>query len=45
MITTKYFGPVYYWGTNTELEYKGSNTIIQSTKMMKLREISQSRLK
>ena len=45
MVTTPYNGPLYYWGTNKEIEYKGSQTIIQSTKMMELREVSQSRLK
>ena len=45
MITTPYHGPLYYWGTNTELEYQGSRTIMSSTRMMELREISKSRLK
>ena len=45
MVTTPYNGPLYYWGTNTELEYKGTKTIMSSTKMMELREISKSRIK
>jgi len=43
MITTLYEGPVYFWGTNKRVEYKDTQTIISSSQMEKLREVSASR--
>lgn len=30
MVTEEYFGPVYMWGTNKEVRYKGTHSLVNS---------------
>jgi|TARA_B110000285_G_scaffold153544_1_gene171370 hypothetical protein len=31
MVTTEYNGPVFLWGTNNNVPYKGTHTMVEST--------------
>lgn len=43
MVTREYHGPVYYWGTNKQVRYTGSGTLVNSPIQAKLNRISGSR--
>ena len=38
MTTTKYIGPVYLWGTNTYVPYKGTRKLLETEDRKKERE-------